>query len=215
MIRKFAILPVLILLSILAAAQDAVTSEKQSDHYLGVQANQLMRQIFNFGGSTSSVNNPYLVTYAVNSRRSGWGFNFGLGYTHQEVRNEDPFNPIETTINDLFVRFGIERKVAIGEKWMTSYGLDILRESEKNITDSRSSQGVDFKTETRNRGAGIGFRFTLNYYISEKILLGTESTYYYKWIKESRKGTDTPQETEKSKEFIFTVPIALFLTLKL
>jgi hypothetical protein len=97
----------------------------------------------------SSVNNPYLITYAVNSITSGWGLNCGLGYTHEEVRNEDPFNPFKTTIND-----------------------------------------------------------------SEKILLGTEATYYYKWMKESRKGTDIPEETEKSKQFIFTVPIALFLMLK-
>jgi hypothetical protein len=160
----------------------------------------------------SSVNNPYLITYAVNSITSGWGLNCGLGYTHEEVRNEDPFNPFKTTINDLFFRLGVERKVAIGEKWMTSYGLDILRESEKNITES--SQSGTFKTETRNSGTGMGLRFTLNYSISEKILLGTEATYYYKWMKESRKGTDIPEETEKSKQFIFTVPIALFLMLK-
>ena len=195
-------------------AQDAVTVQRRSNHYVGVQANQLTRQIFNFGGSTSSVNNPYLITYAVNSVSSGWGLNFGLGYTHEEVRIGDPFNPLETTINDFFVRLGVERKVAIAEKWITSYGLDILRESEKNITESGNSQPGNFKTETRNRAAGMGFRFTLNYNITEKILLGTEATYYYKWIKESRKATDFPEETEKSKEFTFAVPIALFLILK-
>jgi opacity protein-like surface antigen len=214
-IRKFALLLSFILLNLLAAAQDAVKAQKRSVHYVGVQANQLTRQLFNFGGSSSSINNPYLITYAVNSVRSGWGLNYGLGYTHIELRNEDPFNPLETTINDFFVRLGVERKVPIGVKWITSYGLDILRESEKNITESRNSQSGNFKTETRNRGTGIGLRFTLNYNISEKILLGTEATYYYKSMKETRKGTSVPEETEKFKEFTFTVPVALFLILKL
>ena len=214
MIRKFALLLPLMLLHLLAAGQDALTALKRSNHYVGVQANQLTRQIFNFGGSTGAVNNPYLITYAVNSIRSGWGLNVGLGYTHEEVRNEDPFNPLETTINDFFLRLGVERKVPIGGKWTTSYGLDILRESEKNITESASAQPVNFKTETRNGGTGMGLRFTLNYSISEKILAGTEATYYYKWKKETRSGTNMPEENEKSKEFTFTVPVALFLILK-
>ncbi|MEX2233776.1 MAG: hypothetical protein WD824_16545 [Cyclobacteriaceae bacterium] len=180
------------LLHLLAAAQDEVTAQKRSNHYVGIQANQLVRQLFNFGGSTSSINNPYLITYAVNSVRSGWGFNCGLGYTHMEVREEDPFNPRETAINDFFIRLGVERKVLIGEKWITSYGVDILRESQKNITESNSQPG-NFKTETRNRGTGIGLRFTLNYNISEKILLGTEATYYYKSMKETREGTGVPR----------------------
>jgi hypothetical protein len=89
----------------------------------------------------------------------------------------------------------------------------MLRESQKNITQSNSQPG-DFKTETRNSGTGIGLRFTLNYNISEKILLGTEATYYYKSLKETRTGTGAPEETEKFKEFTFAVPIALFLILK-
>lgn len=214
MIRKFALFFPLILLTLLAVAQDEVTAQKRSSHYLGVQANQLVRQLLNFGGSTGSINNPYLITYAVNSVSSGWGFNSGFGYTHIEVRNEDPFNPLETTINDFFLRFGVERKVLIGEKWITSYGLDILRESEKNITERGGSQPGNFRTETRNRGTGIGLRFTLNYNISEKILLGTEATYYYKSMKETRNGTGVTEETEKFKEFTFAVPIALFLVMK-
>jgi hypothetical protein len=203
-----------LLISFLVAAQDEVAAQRRAKHYIGVQANQLFRQIFNFGGSTSPVNNPYLFTYAVNSVNTGWGFNAGFGYTHQEVRNEDPFNPIQTTIDDFFIRLGVERKVAIGEKWMTSYGLDILRESEKNVTEIGIPQPGRFETQTRNRGAGIGLRFTLNYHISEKVLLGTEATYYHKWIKDTRTGTNMPDNTEKSKDFTFRVPVALFLILK-
>lgn len=213
MIRKFALLLPIMLLPILAAAQDEVAPQRRANHYVGVQANQLIRQLFNFGGATAAINNPYLITYAVNSVRSGWGFNYGFGYTHREVREGDVFNPVETNINDFFMRLGVERKVPIGAKWMTSYGLDILQESQKNITRSNSQFG-NFKSETREKGTGLGLRFTLNYHISEKTLLGTEATYYYKSTKETRTGTGLTEETEKFKEFTFAVPIALFLVLK-
>ena len=221
MVRRFSLSVLFLLISFLLAAQDEeptqdeIAAPRRANHYLGVQANQLLRQIFNFGGSTSPVNNPYLLTYAVNSVNTGWGFNAGFGYTHQEVRNEDPFNPVQTTIDDFFIRLGVERKVMIGEKWMTSYGLDILRESEKNITEMGDFQPGRFETQTRNRGMGVGLRFTLNYHISEKVLLGTEATYYYKGIKETRSGTNMSENTEKSKDFTFRVPVALFLMLKL
>ena len=214
MIRKFSLLLPFVVLYLHAAAQEEVT-HKTSNHYVGVQANQLLRQLFNFGGSAGSINNPYLITYAVNSVMSGWGFNSGLGYTHLEVSNEDPFNPIQTTIDDFFVRLGIERKVPIGMKWTASYGLDILRESEKNITESRNPQSGSFNTDTRSKSTGVGLRSTLNFNISEKILLGTEATYYYKSTKETRKGANLLDETEKFKQFNFTAPIALFLIVKL
>jgi hypothetical protein len=98
---------------------------------------------------------------------------------------------------------------------MTSYGLDILRESEKNSTEFGNAQNGIFETQTRNRGTGIGLRFTLNYYLSEKVLLGTEATYYYKGIRETRSGTNMSETTEKSKNFTFRVPVALFLMLKI
>ena len=213
MIRIFALVLPVVLLHFAAGAQDEVTRQKRSNHYVGVQANQLIRQLFNFGGSSGSLNNPYLIIYAVNSVRSGWGFNYGFGYTHREVREGDAFNPLETNINDFFMRLGVERKVQVGANWMTSYGLDLLQESQKNITQSNSQFG-NFKSETREKGTGIGLRFTLNYNISEKTLLGTEATYYYKSTKATRKGTGISEETEKFKEFIFAVPIALFLILK-
>jgi hypothetical protein len=155
-----------------------------------------------------------MITYAVNSVASGWGFNSGLGYTHREVRTEDPFNPVETSINDFFLRMGVERKVPIGRKWMTSYGLDFLTESEKDITESTNAQPGGFKTETRNRATGLGLRFTLNYNISERILLGTEANYYYKSRKETRKANNLSEQRDKFREFTFTAPIALFLILK-
>ena len=203
MVGKFAFVLPFALSYFLATAQDEVTVQKRSNHYVGVQANQLARQLLNFGGSASAIDNPYLITYAVNSVRSGWGLNCGLGYTHLEERNENPFTPIETTINDFFIRLGIERKVSIGKKWLTSYGMDLLRESKKNITTTNNSQSGDFNTETRNTGTGVGLRFTLNYNITEKLLAGTEATYYYKSTKEIRNGTNIPEQTEKSKDVIF------------
>ncbi|MGC4021145.1 MAG: hypothetical protein QM734_03975 [Cyclobacteriaceae bacterium] len=48
-------------------AQRDSTNSKKVNHYIGVQANQLLRQLFNLSGNTTVVTSPYLINYSVNS----------------------------------------------------------------------------------------------------------------------------------------------------
>src|SRR5688572_29092120 len=91
-------------------AQYEIVDERKSSHYVGLQANQLIRQIFNFSNAPQGINNPYLLTYAVNSNKTGVGFTAGFGYTFSETNDGDQFIDRITTNNDLFFRFGIEKK---------------------------------------------------------------------------------------------------------
>src|SRR5688572_22237944 len=118
-----------------ATAQDTLTST--SNHYVGVQVNQLIRQILNFSGGSSSINNPYLLTYAVNSPQTGWGANFGLGYTFNEFNDGDAFIQRKTKINDFFFRVGFEKKSKFGRHWILSAGMDVLADLQNNSTTTK------------------------------------------------------------------------------
>src|SRR5437868_2049011 len=91
-----------------AFAQTEMTAskkDKKTDMYIGVQVNGLIRQIFNFNNSTTNTNtNPYLVTYSVNSRRTGWGFRFGAGYNYSAFTTDDGITKTDNNINDVQVR---------------------------------------------------------------------------------------------------------------
>ena len=76
-----------------AAAAYAQTTEgtpkqKHYTHQAGVQINELLRQIFNFNGNAANTN-PYLVTYTINSVRTGWGLRAGIGYNYQSLTNDE------------------------------------------------------------------------------------------------------------------------------
>src|SRR6478609_3396189 len=58
--------------------QGNVKTPSKTDQYLGIVANQLLRQLFNFGGNPSPFNAPYLVQYSINSAKNGKGVNVGL-----------------------------------------------------------------------------------------------------------------------------------------
>jgi hypothetical protein len=202
-----------------AFSQDA--PQKNSQSYVGVQINQLIRQIFNFGNSSSAVNNPYLLTYAVNSNQTGWGLNLGMGYTFNEFNESDAFSSRKTSINDLFFRIGFEKKSGFAKNWVISSGIDLVTELQNNTTRTNQAgggQGGGSKTVNRSSGVGLGPRVTLNYSISDKMMVGTESTYYFKSIKNTVVNSDdfqgTQEATENLKRFQFVPPTVIYLILK-
>ncbi|MBX2965145.1 MAG: hypothetical protein KF845_03300 [Cyclobacteriaceae bacterium] len=192
-------------------------SLSRKNYYVGLQANQLIRQLFNFGGTNTAVNNPYLLTLSSNNPQTGRGSNFGWGYTYNQFNDGDAFTQRKTSINDFFFRVGFERKRSFGKKWIISTGMDAIIAREKNTTEVMQS-GFKSKTVNQSNSWGLGPRVTLNYHVTEKILLGTEANYYFKatksTIENSGIGTSTNKTTEKQKNFQLNVPAVLFVILK-
>lgn len=218
MLRKTFVSLLFIGFVVSALAQDTIP--KNSTHYVGVQINQLIRQILNFSSSSTAVNNPYLITYAVNSRLTGWGANFGLGYTYNEFNDGDVFLERNTKINDLFFRVGFEKKSTFGKRWILSSGVDAVVDLQNNTT--KTVQGNDpnttVETKNKNNGWGLGPRASLNYAATDRIWVGTEITYYFKSLKntietDARTGVDE-KTTDKTKRFQFAVPAVIFMVLK-
>jgi hypothetical protein len=202
--------------SMVFAQQDS--THRKTNHYVGVQANQLIKQLFNLSNSSSAaVNNPYLIVYSFNSIQTGWGMNFGLGYTFNEFKDGDAFSRRETKINNYFFRFGVEKKTSLGKKWIFSAGFDVTNDNQKNNTKTNSG-GSTFETDTKSKGWGVGPRVTLNYKITDRILLGTECTYYFRAGKNTLKSSSnfgpTEETSDKENQFLFTVPAVLILIVK-
>jgi opacity protein-like surface antigen len=244
MIRALCISAVLLLSALYASAQAdsavAVPSRKAS-HYFGIQANQLFRQLLNLGGNnTSAINNPYLISYAVNSNRTGWGFALGIGYTYSQATDGETTNKRETTVDNFSLRMGVERKYTLGKRWLTGWGFDVIYDATKN--DVKNTTGFDptnrsvIETIDKANGPGFGPRFILGFKVSDKIYVGTEANYYYKKLSQSheektsltaptidpitgRQITVTTNSSTKTegdqKNFQLNVPAVLFVILKL
>jgi hypothetical protein len=225
------------LLVLSVSAQDEIVPERKSSHYVGLQANQLIRQIFNFSGASPAINNPYLLTYAVNANQGGAGFTAGFGYTFTETNDGDQFIDRTTTTNDVFFRMGTEKKSMLAKKVLLSIGLDIVLDRQKSETETKekTQSQINFANATKNNGTGFGPRLGLNYVLSDKILIGTEANYYFKSIKVEQSQTNIFFETvfdpitgqqrqvrrteensseEKNKRFQFNSPAVIFLIMK-
>jgi hypothetical protein len=241
MIYKTTAIVLMACLSLTCKAQEEEgSSDNSANHYLGVQVNQLVRQIFNFSNSNSAVNNPYLVNYSAVFGPKKIGFNIGTGYTFDEIKTGDATNELTTKVNNTFFRIGFEKKSSLGKAWLFSFGADILLDKQKDESTSKITFGGDGKIVTTSsstlKGSGLGPRITLSYQISNRILIGTEATYYYRSIKDvgevvtattSREfdpitgmernvtRTERTENDDKLKKLQFNLPAVLWLHVKL
>lgn len=212
------------------AQQTAQPKEKKFEHHVGVQINELVRQIFNFSNSnTNTNNNPYLLVYSINSVKSGWGARIGIGYTYRSFADDDGVTKKQTDINDAQIRLGVEKAFRLSGKWMTGVGVDGLYNINDDVTNStvRSFDTTTTITDTRIDSYGGGVMAWLRYSISKNVVIGTETSFYYTTGKQKQEISVTQRNfgqqqwtTTVSKidnntsEASFRLPVAIYVLIK-
>ncbi len=207
-----------------------ISFDKSSYHYFGLQGNELLRELLSFGGSRPAIDNPYLLIYNVNVGEKQSGLNVGFGMnTRKQTASDDNFES-ETKFKTIDWRVGYERKFQIGKRFITSWGADFLLSWENDITTTKNFDpdgDLDFESKLETRGLtwGVGPRFTLGYFINDKILLMTEATYYFRsgWTEDISDFTipgspnlDNEEIVEQNhSEFTFTPPIVIYLVVRI
>ena len=213
------------------AQEETEIREKKVVHHLGVQINELVRQVFNFNSSnaTATNNNPYLLVYSINSINKGWGGRIGVGYTYRSFTDDDGVNRRETDINDMQLRVGIEKAFTLSGRWSTGIGVDGLY----NLNDDRTRNVIrafdttTTITKTDITSFGGGLMGWIRYNISEKVVIGTETSFYFvtgdqkQDLSVTRRAQNTGMwETTVSKidnelaEGIFRLPVAIYLMVR-
>jgi hypothetical protein len=204
-----------------------VKKEKLVDMYIGVQMNELISQVFNFNNTntTSQNTNPYLVNYSLNSRKSGWGFRVGVGYNYSSTSTNDGITATTTKLNDLEFRIGVDKAYKISKKWSAGIGLDFVMNNNSDHTTNVVNGGVGFgnsdstDTKTTILSYGGGPMGWLRYHVSDRILIGTESSFYYTTGKTTQNITDngiatTPVTSNNTGQGTLSVPVVFYLIVK-
>lgn len=159
-----------------------LTKERTHNHYVGVQLNGLIRQAINFNSNTNTTPvNPYLLTYSVNSIKSGWGIRAGVGYTYNSSTVNDGITKTVIKINDVQARVGIERRFMLSRKWSAGAGLDglISNNDHHTVATIHSFDTTTTSTKSKLPAYGGGAMGWLRYNISDRISIGTEASFYY------------------------------------
>ena len=167
-------------------AQNESPKIKKFNHYAGIQANELLRQLFNFSNTNTTINNPYTIIYSLIPTNSGWGCHAGLGYKYNWINDKNAAVGKTSKVNDLFYRIGIEKKIPLGKRFEVGVALDFAGRYQQDKTSSLSVtnlfNSIDSSATTvtdKITSYGGGPQVSLGYHITEKIILATEATIYY------------------------------------
>ncbi len=183
-------------------------ADRAVQHTVGIQVNELFREIFNFNGTGGvpvpgayPTRNPYLLTYDLLSRRTGLGVRAGIGYAYeQERRNADDSREYAegTRIN---ARFGLQKAWRLGRKWQAGAGADFvwnhsnyLRNGSRYTPAGSPADTSFLNIRLRGNDLGGGPMVWLRYNLTPRIQLGSEASFYYT-------GGDFKQFTESGTRY--------------
>lgn len=213
----------------LAQADSTKPKVKKLEHHVGVQVNELVRQIFNLGNAPT-VTNPYWLTYNIHHIKTGLGIRLGGGYTVQTFANEDGITKRTTDINKMNVRLGVEKIFKLSGRWTTGAGLDGIYGTDYNNTESnvRSFDTTTTTTITKINSIGGGAMCWLRYNVTKNIVLGTEMSFYYTGSNKEQTVTITDRTNtfptkivttttkldSKNTQGVFSLPMVLYLFIR-
>ena len=207
-------------------------SKKIFDHTLGVQMNELIRQVFNFNNSTNNnLNNPYLLYYSLTHAKTGVGIRAGVGYNYQDFTNDDGITKSATNNDVLNARFGFEKTFKLSGRFSAGVGVDALYATDKNKTVTKviGLDTVVTTVKTNMDQIGGGAMGWLRYNVNNNIQIGTETSFYYqtgdkkqdiKVVTVRRVGgggttTTTESNTDgKESSGVFRMPVVFYLLIK-
>ena len=192
----------------------SIITEKEKINYFGLEVNPLLRQIINLSPNSTPTNNPFGIQFSSNSVATGRGFNLGLTYSRRKFDDSNNGIGRENINRDIAFRFGYERKHTLGKRWLVLHGYDFVVGGAKTHTQTFDPTFGTFVTETTGNFWGFGPRVGILFLLSDRVTLGTEATYYLRYITDKTKLTGAADTKQKTSEFELTVPIVLILSIR-
>jgi hypothetical protein len=83
------------------------------NYSIGMQTNDLWKQILPLSSSASGSNNPYLIMASIHSKKTGWGMKIGGNFTNSNFTDQDAANKRISKINSTFCKLGFEKYIVL------------------------------------------------------------------------------------------------------
>lgn len=188
MARTFFLTSVLSLVAIFSngqsnyATNSELDSNKKFSHFVGVQINPLLRQLLTIG-NVPNTGNPFLLNYSMNNNRTKWGVHAGVGFSFNQIKDNDNITDRKTLATSVSSRIGFDKFYDISPRWQLGFGIDGVYQLSENITNTQviSFDTINTESKITTQRSGGGLRGFARFKLSERVLLGTECTMYYQF----------------------------------
>lgn len=187
---------------------------------IGINFTNVLGNVLSLNPNNAS--SPYGITYRRHYKNWSLRSAFSFDYNKDVIDDFTGGSFIQRKINVLNTqcRLGVEKHLQLNHKLMFTYGFDVLGLLERensDITDFLSGSFNTFLSQERTYGFGGGPVIRLEYKISERISLSTESSFYgfYSFTTESifENGIKTSEPTKEKSSLLLELPQSLFFNI--
>lgn len=152
-----------------------------NDTYIGIHANELVRQLLPTGSSNVNNNFNYLVTFIKYKPGHTRGTRMSGNFILNSITDNVNGTLRETNNSIVQYKIGKEKRYNFDSRFSFAYGWDILASLNHSITRNNSTVSGFFTTTRTNNtiatlGTGPGIRLT--YSLTPMVLLGTDAGAY-------------------------------------
>ncbi|MBK8668453.1 MAG: hypothetical protein IPN89_02910 [Saprospiraceae bacterium] len=186
---------------------------------IGINFTNVLGNVLSLNPNNAS--SPYGLTYRRHMKNSSFRSALNIRYGSNQTNDFSSGSFFQRTLNILTtnVRFGLEKHLVVHKKLQFSYGFDVLvsygRENSEII--DLNTNGSTFLSNQKTIGGGLGPMLRLEYKISDRIYISSESSLYgiYNTTNESLtiNGSLTEEPSKKASSLILELPQSLFFNI--
>lgn len=220
--KLYYLIIVILFLALPAISQKTETSIAQFYPFkneLGINFTNVLGNVLSL--NPENANSPYGLTYRRHMGKVSFRSAFNLNITNKE---EDDFSSGSFLSRKLNIvstdfRIGLERHIVLSKRVLFSYGIDILGRFGTEDSEIRdfNVNGKTFISNEKTLGGGIGPVLRLEYKISDRIFISSETSLYgfYSRTKEklSINGTISEEPETKNSSVKLELPQSLFFNI--
>ncbi len=180
--KRFLTIVIVILVYQLGYSQDAKTTIQEFYTYkneIGINFTNVLGNVLSL--NPNNVSSPYGITYRRHFGNKSFrsGFNFRTGSKSTEDFSSGAIRRDLSELSLVF-RAGLESHIVLTKRILFSYGFDVLTSYENEISEIFDfiSSGSSFNSNDWLAGAGLGPMLRLEYKISDRIFISSESSLY-------------------------------------
>ena len=188
-------------------------------HELGINSTFFIANFISFSGNIPNLVSPYALTYKMWVGKHGFRSGIGANYRERSDDGNNGSSTFTSTTTQADVRLGYEYQLPLARRWNMYFGADLVYQySLSKQKNSTTFESVTTTTEGNTLGGGpvVGIQF----FINERISLGTETTCYFQNadVVQSTHSTLQPEFDSSSysntKSFSFIPPTSIFVNIR-
>jgi hypothetical protein len=188
-------------------------------HEIGINSTFFIANFISFSGNIPNLVSPYALHYKMWVGRHGLRVGLGANFREQHDDATDNSGGFTSTTTQVDARIGYEFQLPLARRWNMYFGADLVYQyalsSQKNNTGFATVE-----TSTTGNTLGGGPVLGIQFFINERISLGTETTCYFESqsIVDATRSDFQPtfdsEQSSSDKSFSFIPPTSIFVNIR-